>query len=54
MYIKFRWVSQKERDQWEGSDLIGKIILKWILDKYDGVVWTGLTWLRIGTSCGLL
>jgi hypothetical protein len=28
-------------------------ILKWIL-RYDGVVWTGLIWLRIGTSKGLL
>jgi hypothetical protein len=30
------------------------MILKWILDKNDGVVWTGFVWLRIGTSGGLL
>jgi hypothetical protein len=25
-------------------------MLKWILKRQDGVVWTGLIWLRIGTS----
>jgi hypothetical protein len=32
----------------------GRIILKWIVEKYDGLVWSGLIWLRIGTSGGLL
>jgi hypothetical protein len=31
----------------------GRIILKWILKKWDGA-WTGLSWLRIGTGGGLL
>jgi hypothetical protein len=31
----------------------GRIILRWILDKLDGVVWTGFIWLRIMTSGGL-
>jgi hypothetical protein len=31
-----------------------RIILRWILEREDGVVWTGLIWLRIGTSGGLL
>jgi hypothetical protein len=26
----------------------------WILEKYSGMVWIGLMWLRIGTSGGLL
>ena len=26
------------------------IILKWIFKKWDGNVWTGLLWLRIGTG----
>jgi hypothetical protein len=29
----------------------GRIILKCILDKWDGEAWTGSIWLRIGT-CG--
>jgi hypothetical protein len=29
-------------------------ILKWILERQDGMVWTGSNWLRIGTSGGLL
>jgi hypothetical protein len=28
--------------------------IKWILERYDGMVRTGLNWLRIGTSRGLL
>jgi hypothetical protein len=31
----------------------GWIILKWILEEYHGVMWTGLIWRRIGTSGGL-
>jgi hypothetical protein len=30
------------------------IILQWIFKKWDVKVWTGLFWLRIGTSDGLL
>jgi hypothetical protein len=28
-------------------------VLVWILERLDGVMWTGLVWLRIGT-CGEL
>jgi hypothetical protein len=35
-------------------DIGGKTILKWILERQDGLVWIGLIWLRIGTSGGLL
>jgi hypothetical protein len=31
-----------------------RTILEWILEGYDGMVWTGLIWLRIGTSGGPL
>jgi hypothetical protein len=25
-------------------------VLGWILERWDGVMWTGLVWLRIGTG----
>jgi hypothetical protein len=28
----------------------GRVILKWILEGQDGVVWIGLVWLRICTG----
>jgi hypothetical protein len=36
------------------QDVGGWTILKWILDKYNGMVWIGLIWLRIGINGGLL
>jgi hypothetical protein len=38
----------------EDLNVSGRIILRWILEMQDGVVWTGLIWLRIGTSGGPL
>ena len=32
----------------------GKIILRWIFRKWEGVVGTGWSWLRIGTGGGHL
>jgi hypothetical protein len=46
--------SQKERDRREDLYVSGRIILKYILQKRDGVVWTGLIWMRMRTSGGLL
>ena len=34
--------------------LDGRIILKWIFRKWDVGVWTGSSWLRIGTGGGHL
>jgi hypothetical protein len=28
--------------------------IKWILEKQDGMVWTGFIWLRIGTNRGFV
>jgi hypothetical protein len=42
------------RDHSEDQDVGGWIILKWILERQDGMVWTGLIWLRMGTCGGLL
>ena len=34
---------------WGDQDVDGRIILRWILRKWEGVVLTGWSWLRIGT-----
>jgi len=44
----------RERDHWEGPDADGRIILRWIFRKWEGVVKTGWSWLRIGTGGGHL
>jgi hypothetical protein len=53
MHIWFSWESQKGGDEQEDID-VGRIILKWILEKKNVVVWTRFIWLMIGTSGGLL
>jgi hypothetical protein len=52
--IDYWWESQRERGHYKGQDEGGLIILRRILERWDGMVWTGLVWLRIGTSGGLL
>jgi len=44
----------RERDYLEYLDVDRRIILKWIFKKWDVGVWTGLSWLRIGTGGKLL
>ena len=44
----------RERDHWGDPDVDGRIILRWIFRKWEGVVGTGLSWLRIGTGGGRL
>jgi len=41
----------EERDCLEEPGIDGKIILRWIFRKWDVGIWTGSSWLRIGT-CG--
>jgi len=41
-----------ERDHMGDSSLDGKIILRWIFRKWDRGVWTGSSWLMIGTGGG--
>jgi hypothetical protein len=38
----------------ENPGIDGRIILRWISRKWDVGVWTGLSWLRIGTGSGHL
>jgi hypothetical protein len=67
MHIGYWWESQKERDRIfvgkpEGNRPLGRPRRRWV-DKvkmdlreigWDGMVWIGLIWLRIGTGGGLL
>jgi hypothetical protein len=54
MHIGYWWEIQKQREHQEDQDLCGWIILRRILERQNRVVWTGLVWLRIGTSGELL
>jgi hypothetical protein len=45
MHSEIGWESQKEREHRE-LDVIGRLIMKWILEKWDGMIWTGFIWLR--------
>jgi hypothetical protein len=38
----------------EDPGVDGRIMLKWIFKKWDGMAWTGFKWLRIGTDGELL
>jgi hypothetical protein len=42
----------KRRDHMRDLAIDGKIILKSILNKYGLGAWTGLIWLKIGSSSG--
>jgi hypothetical protein len=39
---------------WGDPDVDGRIILRWIFRKWEGVMGTGWSWLRIGTVGGHL
>ena len=42
------------KNHWGDQDVDGRIILKWIFRKWEGVVGTEWSWLRIGTGGGRL
>jgi hypothetical protein len=50
----FRWKSLKEKDHLEDEDVDGRMGSKQIFASLVGGVWSGFTWLRIGTAGGLL
>jgi hypothetical protein len=47
----FCWENLRERDHWGDPGVDGRIILRWIFRKWNGV-WIGLSWLRIETGGG--
>jgi hypothetical protein len=51
MHAGFLWETKMKEDD---LDVGGRIILKWILERYDGVVLSGFFCLGIGTSGELL
>jgi len=45
---------KRAKYHWGDPDSDGRIILRWIFRKWEGVVRTGWSWLRIGTGGGHL
>ena len=54
LYTGFWWGNLWETDRWGDPDVDGRIILRWIFRKWEGVVGTGWSWLRMGTGGGHL
>ena len=54
MYPGFWWGNLRDRDHLGNPDVEGGIIFRWIFRKWDVGAWTGSSWLRIGTTGGLL
>ena len=54
MYIGFWWGNLRERDLLGDPSVDGRIILRWIFRNRNVGVWTGLSWLSIGTGGGHL
>jgi hypothetical protein len=44
----------RKRDHWGDPDIVGRIILRRIFRKWEGVVGTGWSWLKIGSGGGHL
>jgi hypothetical protein len=56
VYIRFWWGNLRVRDHLEDPGVDGRIILRlrWMFRKWDVGVWSGLSWLRVGTGGGHL
>jgi hypothetical protein len=51
---KFRFIRKDNRDHWGNPDVDGRIILRGIFRKWDGVLVTGCSGLKIRTGGGHL
>jgi hypothetical protein len=52
--IENRNIIKHVKDHWGDPGVDGRIILRWIFRKWEGVMGTGWIWLRIGTGGGHL
>jgi len=50
----FGWGNLRERNHLGDPDIDGRLILCSIFRKWDVEVWTGSSWLRVGTGGGHL
>jgi len=53
-YAEFWWGNLRERDHLGDPDIDGRIILRLLFRNLDVGVWTGSSWLRVGTGGGHL
>jgi hypothetical protein len=53
-YTGFWWGNVSDRDHFGHPGVDGRIIIRWIVRKWDVGVWTGLRWVRIGIGGGHL
>jgi hypothetical protein len=54
VFTGFWWEDLRERDHLGDPNLDRRIILKLIFRMWDLSIWTGSSWLRIGTVGGYL
>ena len=54
VYKGFCWGNVRERDHLEDPGIVRRIRLRWIFRRWDVGLWTGSSWLRIGTGGGHL
>jgi hypothetical protein len=54
VFTGFRLGSPKVRNHWEDLGLGGRITLRWTLGRWGSMGRTVFSWLRIGSSGGLL